>query len=319
MLAIWKKVADELDSHYKVFLAIVVDHQKGSPGTARAQLLYTEAGEILGTIGGGIMEARLLEEAHNQLRSGKIKPTLRTLYHHPRNEDASGLICGGAQSLVTMVLDNDHRPIVHSLLNRLEHDQPGSLILSPSGLNIEEEDLNEPSTRFEKDGDVWAARLGLLNRRRVLVVGCGHCGAALARQMDMLGFQVTVVEPREELYTLRDVPSRVVKQFRAFSEAGQTIDHARLTFAVVMTPSYLDDVDALASLQPNPFPFIGVMGSPVKLKKIKGELLSRGISPSDESRICAPVGLPIESDTPEEIAVSIAAQILQKIHSLSFL
>jgi len=74
----------------------------------------------------------------------------------------------------------------------------------------------------------------------------------------------------------------------------------------------------LANLLPQAFPFIGVMGSPVKLKKIKDELQIRGFGESDWSRVTAPVGLPIESDTPAEIAVSIAAQILHETKRFGF-
>ena len=87
---------------------------------------------------------------------------------------------------------------------------------------------------------------------------------------------------------------------------------------MVMTPSFSDDVDALTSLLPLPFPFIGVMGSPAKLKKIREELKIRNFGHEDWSRVTAPVGLAINSDTPEEIAVSIAAQILQKTNQVCF-
>lgn len=312
MLEFWNKVVYELDCYQKVFVAIVVAHKKGSPGTARARLLCTEAGEVLGTIGGGVMESRLAEEAERTLHSGPFEPQLKTLVHREAEGALeSGLVCGGSQTLVTLVLEPDHRRVLYEVAERLRYGQPGCLVINPSGIRLEEEDLDDPACRLEEDGDDWEASIGLFNRRRVLIVGCGHCGSALARQMDQLGFSVTVVESRAGLRTTQRLPKPVHFLNRPYSEAATAVEHARLTFAVVMTPSYPDDVDALASLLPAAFPFIGVMGSPSKLQKIKEALYARGISESDWERVTAPVGISVNSDTPDEIAVSVAAQILQ--------
>jgi len=312
MLKFWSKVAEELDANYKVFLALVVGHQKGTPGTARAVLLYTEGGEQMGTIGGGAMEASLLESAIIALKKDIPEPQLKTLFHRDTEDgSASGLICGGAQTQLTMVLDQRHRPVVHLVLDRLVKDQAGSLVISPFEFILREEDLNKPFIELSEEGEAWTVRFGLFNRKRILIAGCGHCGAALARQMVILGFHVTVIEPREDLFTLQQLPGSVVRRSLDYREAGSGIEHARLTFAIVMTPSYPDDIDALSSLLPLPFSFIGVMGSHSKLKKIHDALLNRGFTESDWDRIQAPVGIPIDSDTPEEIAVSVAAKILQ--------
>lgn len=321
MLRFWTKVADELDAGRNVFVAVVVGHKKGSPGTEGASLFYTENDEQFGTIGGGAMEARLLERAKLALKTEVRDPLLETLWHRKSEESPSGLICGGAQTQVSVVLDEQNKELVAEIKRRLEVGEPGTVKLSTSGVFLVDEDFSKKSVGFikEEDND-WTAWIGLFNRRRLLVVGCGHCGAALARQMDMLGFHVTLVDPRGNLFSAFDVPESIVNEIESYSEAAQalSLDHVRLTYAVVMTPSYPDDVDALTSLLPNPFPFMGVMGSPAKLKKIREVLKSRNFGHEDWSRVTAPVGLPIGSDTPEEIAVSIAAQILQKTKQQSF-
>lgn len=320
MLRFWSKVAGELEAGRNVFVTFVVGHKKGSPGTEGASLLYTKHEGQFGTIGGGAMEARLIENAKLALDSGAWGPTLETLWHRKAEGSPSGLICGGAQTQVSCVLDQSHKELVSEIKRRLDAGEPGLLKLSASGVSLADEDFAEKSVGFSEENNDWTAWIGLFNRRRLLVVGCGHCGAALARQMDLLGFHVTLVDPRGSLFPTLDLPERIVNEIESYSEVAQalSLEHARLTFVVVMTPSFFDDVDALTSLLPNPFPFIGVMGSPAKLKKIRGELKSRNFGHVDWSRLTAPVGLPIDSDTPEEIAVSIAAQILQKTKYLSF-
>ena len=129
MLKFWSKVVYELDCYVKVFVALVVDHQKGSPGTTRAQLLFTEGAEVVGTIGGGVMETELLEKAEQLLKVGYHPPTLQTLYHRATGEvDKSGLICGGAQTMVTMVLNTDHREVLRDMVYRMRYDQPGPVL-----------------------------------------------------------------------------------------------------------------------------------------------------------------------------------------------
>jgi xanthine dehydrogenase accessory factor len=258
MLNFWSKVLYELDCYVKVFVALVVEHQKGSPGTTSSQLLLTEGSEVIGTIGGGVMESQLLEEAEKLLKTGNHPPTLRTVFHRSTGvSEKSGLICGGSQTILTMVLHTDHREVLRDMVYRLRYDQPGSLVISPAGLTLEEEDLTRPSLRFEGSEDNWQIGLGLLNRRRVHVVGCGHCGIALVRQMHMLGFNVTIVEPRENLHTTADLPSELKISFLPFSSAGKNLNHANMTFAVVMTPSFRDDVAS-------PVSFYWRHGKPVK-------------------------------------------------------
>ena len=318
MLNLWNRISEELENDRPVFLAVVVGHEKGSPGTESAQLLVTEGGESLGTIGGGIMEARLLEEANEALQGEARTPVLRVLHHKQTDKrEVSGLICGGAQSMVTAVLDSRYRPLVADVCERLKSGKEGTVTFSSAGITLGDEDLDQPSAFVTGEGDDWMAHLGLFNRRRLLIVGCGHCGSALARQMMPLDFHVTVVEPRTDLPGYQELPEGIEVVNNPYTEAGKFDDHARLTFAVVMTPSYSDDVDAVAGLLPHPFPFIGVMGSPVKLKKIKEELLNRGFAEADWNRLTAPVGLSIDSDTPAEIAVSIAAQVVQKVKVLN--
>ena len=313
MLSFWRTVAGEVFEGRRVFLAFVVGHQKGSPGTEQARLLFTENGQQLGTIGGGAMEARLLDDSKAAFKEGRLAPQLTTLEHRSSKESASGLFCGGTQTQVTLIVDESQKTIIGEILERLEMGNSGTLVFDSEGISLGEEELTESAAGFDSQNVHWSAWLGLFNRRRILIVGFGHCGAALARQMDMLGFHVTAVDPREDLFAHHALPSEMAAEFCDYTDAGALIEvnHARLTFAIVMTPSFIDDVAALTGLLSQPFPFIGVMGSPAKIKKIQDELRIQNFRDESLSRITAPVGLSINSDTPEEIAVSVAAQILQ--------
>lgn len=125
-----------------------------------------------------------------------------------------------------------------------------------------------------------------------------------------LDYAVSVVEPRGELPTLETLPDGVRRIGGGFEIAAQSVDFPEETMAVVMTYSMATDIDSLAGIIPMGFKEIGLMGSPVKIAQIKGSLKSKGFDDLQIQKIRAPVGLNFNSDTPDEIAVSIAAQIL---------
>ena len=96
-----------------------------------------------------------------------------------------------------------------------------------------------------------------------------------------------------------------------YKKAAPQINLPEKTNVVIMTTDVASDVRGLLGVLDNPFPFIGVMGSENKISEIKKQLKAEGIADQQLSRITAPVGLPMVSNTPEEIAISIAAQLLQ--------
>ena len=108
MSAFWEQVGRHLERGERVFVACVAEHTRGSPGTAGAKLLVAEGGGLYGTIGGGMMEHRLVEQARELLRSGGAQPEKRTLVHSDTAEgERSGMVCEGSQSNVFCMLVGD--------------------------------------------------------------------------------------------------------------------------------------------------------------------------------------------------------------------
>jgi xanthine dehydrogenase accessory factor len=168
---------------------------------------------------------------------------------------------------------------------------------------------------MEQAGE-WRVHLSTHNRKRIAIFGGGHCGAALARQMVRLGFLVILIESRADLFTLDSLQQVTVLNTDTFAAGAALVNYPELTFVVVLTPSAKQDIDALSGTLNYPFPFIGVMGSRAKINMIRESIQNIGFGDEHWQRVTAPVGLPIESDTPEEIAVSISAQILDESRKL---
>jgi xanthine dehydrogenase accessory factor len=317
MQKLWNRLVEELEADRQVFLALVTESSKGSPGTAQSSLLLTKNGEQTGTIGGGLMEQELLRTGQQALRDGAFDTRLQTLHHQNSNRpDASGLICGGSQSNLLTLVNPTELCVAKSVVESLNSNKPGILSLSPEGLSFEPNRKSTQMLWVERMEKSWSVCFSTFNRRRIAIFGGGHCGAALAHQMESLNYSVSILDPRRDLFTLSSFNQGQIYHSKNFEMAASLIDHPEITFAVVLAPSYPEDVNALSGILRRSFPYIGVMGSPSKIKKIEESLYAMGFDQEDWNRITAPTGIPIESDTPEEIAVSISAQILHEAHKL---
>jgi xanthine dehydrogenase accessory factor len=316
MKLFWYSLANQLEAGQAVFIALVVDHTAGSPGTRGARLWLSESGEQFGTIGGGVMEYQLLETAKAVLRQKEFIAEVKTLHHYanPTGEE-SGLICSGSQTnLYYRCHAAQDRAMVQQIREHLRREIPASLTIQTTGLRLEPglPNLHQSPIQLVYDGEDWFYQEQLFNRRRIAILGGGHCALALAQIMQGLDYEVSVFETRPAIATLTALPTGVqVKLVPDFQTAGSAIPFPELTCVAVLTTSFRTDVEALLGVLGRPFPFIGVMGSRSKLARIFDELRQAQVQEAHLNALYAPIGLPMDSHTPAEIAVSIAAQILQ--------
>lgn len=316
MQTIWHKLVAELEAGRRVFLVLVIDSTRGSPGTPSSALLVTEEGEQTGTIGGGCMEQNLYQQALDALHNGWYTTRINRLEHRDTGKDnASGLVCGGSQTNLLSLVDPSRLATAKAVAEHFKYDRAGVLTVSSEAWTFESGRQSSKSLWVDQTG-AWQLHLSTHNRKRVAIFGGGHCGAALARQMRWLGFAVVVIEPRTDLFTLDDIEWVTVLTTDSFDKGAALVNYPEMTFVVVLTPSAKQDIDALNGILKHPFPFVGVMGSRAKIKMIRNSIRDRGFDDEDWQRITAPVGFQIDSDTPEEIAVSIAAQILDESRKL---
>lgn len=316
-VAFWAALRARLLEGQRVFLALVVAHTKHSPGTTGARMFITEKGETRGTIGGGIMEFNLIERAKDILAGGSFIPECQTLYHRKTGQgEKSGMICAGHQTnLYYVCRPAQDGPIVADLLDYLRRDTPAALKISEAGMQLASSSVPLPPAPIvltEAEG-TWMYEEQLLPYKRIAILGGGHCALALSRVVHHLDYHVTVFETRPDVDTLtRNTFAQTIHVVDDYREAGSRIPFPTLTSVIVMTTDALSDVRGVQGLLDYAFPFIGVMGSKAKVKFIFDQLRQADIAASALSQIHAPVGLPIGSNTPEEIAISIAAQLLQQ-------
>ena len=315
-ISYWKKVFSLLKEEQKVFLAMVVDHTIHSPGTTGAKLLVTENKEMMGTIGGGIMEYELVNRAQEILSNKNFIPEIHTLNHNKFGSgEQSGMICAGKQTNLYYVCEpKKDGKIVEEIVQVLSESQPAIFSIYLEGLSLQKQKLQNHDFQycFTQSENNWHYQEQLKNFNRIAIIGGGHCSLALSRVMNNLGYDVVAFDTRGNISTLDQNNFAVSRQIiDDYKKAAPQINLPEKTNIVIMTTDVASDVRGLLGVLDNPFPFIGVMGSENKISEIKKRLKAEGIADQQLSRITAPVGLPMVSNTPEEIAISIAAQLLQ--------
>ncbi len=316
MIKFWQKVHSILTKDEKVFLALVAENTQGSPGSPGAKLLISQSGEQFGTIGGGIMEYNLTQKAMNAFKKSSFKSKILKL-NHKRSGDGerSGMICSGTQTnLYAVCYPNKDLPEIEQILQCLHDDRAGMLKIDPNQFSviIQAFDPKQQKVSLVQKQEKWQYLEQLLNDKRVAILGGGHCAHALYQTMKTLGYEIFIFDTRENICTLEKYDyARDIKIVGDYKQVGAMIQYPELTNVIVMTHDYPSDIRGLLGVIDLPVPYIGVMGTSVKIANIYRGLQEHGIQRERLETIHAPIGLSIESDTPEEIAISIAAQIIQ--------
>jgi len=149
------------------------------------------------------------------------------------------------------------------------------------------------------------------SEKQVVLVGAGHVGLAVARLLVSLGWDVTVIDPRRE--RLDDPALAGCRTIQAeFLEAPERIPFVEGLFVLILTPDHRFDEEITARSLEKPWRWFGVIGSRRKAAQFRRNLAGRGLPESQIARVRIPVGVEIGSDTPDEIAVSIAAELIRE-------
>ena len=231
------------------------------------------------------------------------------------------MICAGKQTnLYYLCRPEKDGETVERIVHLLHHNQSALLSIGPSGMAVQKQksDVHELQIKLSQDNNNWLYEEQLQNFKRIAIIGGGHCSLALSRVMKHLGYDVFVFDTRENVSTVGENKyAQTVQIVDDYQDVAALIQYPELTQVVVMTTDVASDVRGLLGVIHQPFPFIGVMGSQAKIAEITRRLKSDGITEDQLSQLTVPVGIPMASNTPEEIAISVAAQILQKRDQVS--
>jgi xanthine dehydrogenase accessory factor len=145
---------------------------------------------------------------------------------------------------------------------------------------------------------------------RLVILGAGHLGKAIAEAAIPLGYEVVVVDDRENFANRERFPHAREVRTAAFESCLEGVEINGNTFVLIVTRGHRHDVTALREALPTDARYIGLVGSRRKIQLSVRSLLEQGFAPSLFEKLYAPIGLEIGSETPEEIAVSVIAEII---------
>lgn len=317
-LPIWKLVIRSLQDNIPTTLLYVLESKGSSPGRQGFFMAVTANGEMEGSIGGGIMEHKFVEMAKEFLRKQdtvhKAQESLLKRQFHDKVADnnQSGMICSGEQTILLLPLQSNDATTIENIILSLLASKNGTLILSPKGVQFI---TSIPATDFEyshESDDNWLYKEKTGCKNSLYIIGGGHCALALSKLMRGMDFYVTVYEERTGLNTVaRNEYAHEIIIVEDYTALNYHIASRPNQYVVIMTFGYRTDEIALRSLLDKPFSYIGMLGSKKKMEKLFADYRAEGIGDTSLQRINAPIGLDIKSQTPEEIAVSIAAEIIK--------
>ena len=309
---LWQQVHDWLRLKLPVALLVVVESAGSSPGKAGAKAALKARGDLIGTIGGGLVEYRLVEEARKFLQLGKKLCILRHLVHDETvSADRSGMICGGSQSVAICLFTSQDLPIIECLIQLLRQRMPGLLQLTPTGTSLIPGRTRNQKYYFAYESqEKWLYEERLDMGHIAYLVGGGHVSLALSRILATLDFRIVVFEERPHRTSFIKNTYAHEKTVTSYEKICEQIPEGNQSHVVIMTSFHRTDERVLRQLINRRFRYLGMLGSQTKVKKLFASL-PQTVSTESLRHIHAPIGLPIHSHTPEEIAVSIAAEMVK--------
>jgi len=252
---VFEEIVSIRKAGHRAALATIV-HTNGSiPSYEASRMLIRDDGSILGTVGGGCVEAEVWAAAKEVIQSELPRKMTFNLNHEAGYD--SGLICGGTLEIFV-----------------------------------------EP----------------ILPQPMLYIFGGGHISAALARTANQTGFSIGIADDRDTFANAERFPMSS-EIYTSYEEAFEKIRPNSATYIVIVTRGHKDDMRVLSwavetesrGFSPR---YIGMIGSRRKVTSVYRALEAAGVSPEQFERVHAPVGLDIGALTPEEIAVSITAELI---------
>ena len=311
----------------------VVETRGSTPQKAGARMLVSPDGGQVGTLGGGCVEAEVKQKAIRLL--DRPDDDARELHTFILDHDyawADGLICGGRMAILAEVLRRESALAYVRELERLsEHggfteriaidpEKTGlplgarrldSGVAMPDipwpGILPEAEPLANRPRASVRSG---VAYLPTLPRINLLIIGAGHVGQAVAELAARCDFDVTVADDRAQYANPGRFPAAKAFSVGPMAQILPALQVDANTYVLIVTRGHGHDQESLDHMARTPAAYVGLIGSRRKIRMIFEALREQGVPDERLDRVAAPVGIEIGSETVEEIAISIVAELI---------
>lgn len=309
----WIYIHEKMSASVEVILLYVLQSHGSSPGRQGFTMAVGADNSFSGSIGGGIMEHKFVEMAKVNLATGEVVSEVYKQVHDKiKEQNQSGMICSGEQSIFFYQLQPSDKSAIAALAASLKQYKNGTLTISNGGISFSDA---VPETDYhceqeDPDDFVMVEKSGFKNQ--LCIIGGGHCALALSQIMSMQDFYIRVYETREGLSTV------IANQFahekiiiEDYSELTELLPEGDNVYVPIMTFGYRTDDTSFRAIMHKRLKYIGILGSMKKMEKMFDNYRQEKMDEQVLNVIHTPIGLSIKSETPAEIAISIAAQIIE--------
>jgi xanthine dehydrogenase accessory factor len=317
---------------------VTITSQSGStPRLAGAKMIILRDGRIGGTIGGGQVEALAIQEAAHCFASRR---SMRKAFDLTNSMAANtDMICGGRMEvfLEYIAANKANRDVFRRLQESMQSGRRITLVCPLTDASEEEQrfvvDHRGTPSRTEVSDSLLSAikqvrsstsaatliehqgREYLLSyfavAGTVYLLGAGHVSACTAEAATRVGFRVVIMDDRLEFANRERFPlADEIRVLPSFANCFQGVDIDHDAYLVIVTRGHMHDMDVLDQALQTDAGYIGMIGSRKKRNAIYNKLLDKGHKEAHLEKVHCPIGLGIEADTPEEIAVSIVGELI---------
>jgi xanthine dehydrogenase accessory factor len=330
-----------LDEGEEAVLATIIGHQGSTPRTAGTHMVISRGGKGHGSIGGGTLEAGVLEAAREILSGGRS----RIIPFDLSAEDvaAADMICGGrVEVLLDRLAPTPENVAVFRRWRQAQADREDCLFVTVIGggdgdveridycliladgtvhgsFPLSSSALHEVARQGRGPGPIVVTKVEgstvvvepARKPKTLHLFGAGHVARPTARVASLVGFRVEVMDDRSEFANAGRFPGAdVIRVLPDFNRVASEVAVDRDSFVVIVTRGHEHDKTVLAQILKTEACYVGMIGSRRKRDAIYRALLTEGFTREDFRRVHCPIGLDIGAETPEEIAVSIVAELI---------
>ena len=325
---IYEVIQGYMDEGKTGSIATIISRDGSSPRDVGAKMFIGEDGNIHDTIGGGSLEYEVQKQAISTM--GTIKPQFIKIKMDSEEVASDGMICGGNVEIFLEPTLEKHRQLYQRLEYLEKSGEKGVLITSFWGefqKTLIENDMKITGDQMDTGSDYTLFQKYISNitpqvtsetlietihpSPPLYIFGAGHVSQFIAPLATNVGFQVTVIDDREEFANRERFPDAYDVRVEEFQGV---FDHLAFTgeeYVVIVTRGHQYDRDVLEKSLQRETNYLGMIGSKRKVQMILEQMVEYGYDKKKVNGVYSPIGLSIKAETPQEIAVSIVAELIK--------
>ncbi|TCO71826.1 XdhC family aldehyde oxidoreductase maturation factor [Marinisporobacter balticus] len=341
MKDICEQVMDLLKDKQEIVMATILNKSGSAPRDEGTKMLIKKDFSIMGTIGGGLLEAMAMKLSASVFNSREF--VIEDFILSNKDAGAIGMACGGDVEVLLEYIDPFDKNMVkiYEKANELRKNGIDFVMITKisekngyiSGRDkwictetafygVEDNEIQRITKSIREDFNDIKIKLvhgkeryliePFYNFERVCIIGAGHVAQKIADLTKNLGFYTIVVDDREEFAnTKRFQTAQEVRVIPSFDNLTNIIEINHNSYIVIVTRGHSYDKEVLAQMLKTDAKYIGMIGSHTKRDHTYHELLQEGFARKDIERVHCPIGIKIYAQTPEEIAISIVAELIK--------